>query len=140
MIYLTRRYWFSASHRLYHPRLSEAENRRVYGKCSNAGGHGHNYALEVTVRGEPHPQTGMVVDLRELDAFVEGEILERFDRAYLNADHDCFADQVPTAENLCVQIYSLFQRGFRQAPVSHVRLQETSLNSFEYWGEEGERR
>lgn len=138
MIYLTRRYRFSASHRLHSPRFSEAENRRIYGKCSNPGGHGHNYALEVTVAGEPQPGTGMVVNLARLDAFVEKEILERFDLAYLNADADCFGDQVPTSENFCMALYRLFQQGFREARVSRVRLEETSLNSFEYRGEEGE--
>lgn len=138
MIYLTRRYLFSASHRLYSPLLSEAENRRIYGKCSNPGGHGHNYALEVTVAGEPDPRTGMVVDLGLLDGFVEKEILERFGLAYLNADEGCFADKVPTTENLCMEIYGLVQRGFRDAPVACVRLEETSLNSFAYWGEQGE--
>lgn len=140
MIYLTRRYGFSASHRLHHPRLSEADNRRIYGKCSNPGGHGHNYTLEVTVAGEPDPRTGMVVDLGRLDAFVEKEILERFDHAYLNAQPAFTSDQVPTSENLCLEIYHLLQSGFREVPVTRVRLEETSLNAFEYRGEQGELR
>jgi 6-pyruvoyltetrahydropterin/6-carboxytetrahydropterin synthase len=138
MIYLTRRYRFSASHRLHSPRLSEAENQRIYGKCSNPGGHGHNYALEVTVAGEPDRRTGMVVDLSRLDAFVEKEILERFDLACLNDDRDGFADKVPTTENLCVEIYRCLRAGFGDAGVDRVRLEETSLNSFTYRGEEGE--
>ncbi|MFQ5696611.1 MAG: 6-carboxytetrahydropterin synthase, partial [Terriglobia bacterium] len=121
MIYLTRRYRFSASHRLHSPRLSEEENQRVYGKCSNPGGHGHNYVLEVTVGGEPDARTGMVVDLGLLDAFVEKEILERFDHAYLNADRERFGERVPTAENLCLEIYRLFQDGFPHAPITRVR-------------------
>lgn len=138
MIYLTRRYRFAASHRLHNPRLSEEENRRVYGKCNNEGGHGHNYALEVTVAGEPDSRTGMVVDLGGLDGFVEQEILERFDHAYLNADQAAFSDQVPTAENLCREIFRRLRSGFRQAPVTRVRLEETSLNSFEIRDEQGE--
>ena len=138
MIYLTRRYRFAASHRLHNPRLSEADNRRIYGKCNNVGGHGHNYALEVTVAGEPDPRTGMVVDLRVLDDLVEKEILEPFDHAYLNADGESFGDQVPTTENLCIEIYRRLQSGFRHGPVTRVRLEETSLNSFEYRGEQGE--
>lgn len=140
MIYLTRRYRFAASHRLHSPRLSEAENRRVYGKCSNEGGHGHNYALEVTVAGEPDSRTGMVVNLAELDGWVEREILERFDHAYLNADPESFADRVPTTENLCGEIYGRLRRGFQPALVTRVRLEETSLNSFEIREEEGEGR
>lgn len=136
MIYLTRRYRFSASHRLHHPHLSEAENERIYGKCANPGGHGHNYALEVTVAGEPDAVTGMVVDLARLDGFVEKEILERFDLSYLNADRS-FADKVPTTENVCMDIYQRLQRSFPDAPVTCVRLEETSLNSFTYRGEEG---
>ena len=138
MIYLTRRYRFSASHRLHSPRLSEVENQRIYGKCSNPGGHGHNYALEITVAGEADLRTGMVVDLTRLDAFVEKEILERFDLCYLNDDRDCFADKVPTAENLCMAIYRRLRAGFHDACVDRVRLEETSLNSFTYRGEEGD--
>jgi 6-pyruvoyltetrahydropterin/6-carboxytetrahydropterin synthase len=119
MIYLTRRYRFSAAHRLYSERLSEAENERVYGKCANPGGHGHNYALEVTVAGEPDPVTGMVVDLASLDGFVEKEI------------------RVPTTENVCITVYRRLQDGFHHARVAGVRLEETSLNSFTYRGEQG---
>lgn len=137
MTYLSRRYRFSASHRLHSPRLSEEANLRIYGKCSNPGGHGHNYVLEVTVAGKPDPQTGMVVDLRLLDAFVEREILERFDLSYLNADQDCFAGKVPTAENLCLEIARLLRQGFESAPLERVRLEETSLNFFEYRIKEG---
>jgi 6-pyruvoyltetrahydropterin/6-carboxytetrahydropterin synthase len=138
MIYLTRRYLFCASHRLYSPRLSEEDNRRIYGKCCNPGGHGHNYALEVTVAGEPDPRTGMVVDLSLLDSFVGKEIVERFDAAYLNADADCFADKVPTTENLCMEVFARLKHGFPHAPVTRVRLEETSANSFTYLGEQGE--
>lgn len=140
MIYLTRRYHFAASHRLHNPQLSEAENLRVYGKCSNQGGHGHNYALEVTVAGEPDARTGMAVNLAELDGFVEREILERFDHAYLNADAESFGRQVPTTENLCGEIFGRLRRGFRPAPVTRVRLEETSRNSFEIRDEEGDHR
>ena len=137
MMYLTRRYAFSASHRLHSPRFSEADNLRIYGKCSNPGGHGHNYALEVTVAGEPDPRTGMVVDLGVLDSFVEKEILERFDHTYLNAAPAFNPDRVPTTENLCLEVFHLLQTGFRQAPVTRVRLEETSLNSFEVRSEQG---
>ncbi len=137
MIYLTRRYRFSASHRLHSPRLSEEENQRVFGKCNNPGGHGHNYVLEVTVSGEPDLKTGMVVDLAQLDRFVGEEVLERFDHAYLNADAGSFGDKVPTTENLCMDIFRRLRAGFGAAPVARVRLEETSLNSFEYRGEEG---
>lgn len=137
MIYLTRRYSFSASHRLHNPRFSEAENHRIYGKCSNPGGHGHNYLLEVTVAGEPDLRTGMVVDLGALDAFVAAEILERFDHANLNAAPAFHGHRVPTSENLCREIFHLLEEGFRPAPVARVRLEETSRNAFEVRSAEG---
>lgn len=131
MIRLTRGYLFSASHRLHSRSLSEEENQRVYGKCANPYGHGHNYRLEVTLSGPINPVTGMVVDLVALDGFVEQQILERFDHRNLNS-LDLFADQVPTSEMLCKAIFEILSRNFRLARVEHVRLEETSLNSFQY--------
>ncbi len=85
-ISLTRRYKFAASHRLHSPAFSEEENTRLYGKCSNPYGHGHNYVLEVTIAGPVDPATGMVANLGELDPFVEREIVEAFDHKYLNEE------------------------------------------------------
>lgn len=132
-VYLTRRYWFSASHRLHSDEMSPQENLAVYGKCNNPYGHGHNYALEVTVGGAVNPQTGMVCNLADLDAFVETNILERFGHEDLNLLPD-FATVVPTTENLCIELYNILDRGFRQARVEKVRMEETMLNSFEYAG------
>lgn len=132
MIYLTRAYLFSASHRLHSDRLSEEENWRVYGKCNNPHGHGHNYRLEVTLAGDIDPATGMLCDLGELDRFVEEKILERFDHANLNEDKQVFAEAVPTSENLCRAIFQLLKEGYKQAKVHKVWLGETSSNSFEY--------
>jgi 6-pyruvoyltetrahydropterin/6-carboxytetrahydropterin synthase len=130
--HLTRRYLFSASHRLHNPELSEAENRATYGKCNNPYGHGHNYALEVTVAGEVDARTGMICDLVELDSFVQREILERFGHEHLNALPQ-FADEVPTTENLCAEVFRLLEP-FPHAKLEKVRLEETMLNSFEYAG------
>ena len=102
---LTRRYRFSASHRLHRPNFSEAENQRLYGKCSNPYGHGHNYVLEVTVTGPVDAATGMVANLGELDPFVEREVVEAFDHKYLNEEVPEFGDGVPTTENVCREIY-----------------------------------
>jgi 6-pyruvoyltetrahydropterin/6-carboxytetrahydropterin synthase len=134
--HLTRRYLFSASHRLHSDAMSEAENRSTYGKCNNPFGHGHNYQLEVTVSGQVDGQTGMVCNLVDLDGFVEREILEHFDHQNLNTLED-FAAQVPTTEILCQRIYDILQRGFRNAHLDRVRLEETMMNSFEYAGGEG---
>jgi 6-pyruvoyltetrahydropterin/6-carboxytetrahydropterin synthase len=129
--HLTRRYLFSASHRLHSDAMSDAENVATYGKCNNPYGHGHNYALEVTVSGRVDERTGMVCDLVELDDFVRREILERFDHENLNTLRE-FAQTVPTTENLCAVIHDILQRGFQPAHLDKVRLEETMMNSFEY--------
>jgi 6-pyruvoyltetrahydropterin/6-carboxytetrahydropterin synthase len=132
--YLTRRYMFSASHRLHSDAMSDAENVATYGKCNNPYGHGHNYALEVMVSGPVDESTGMVCNLTDLDGFVQSEILERFDHQNLNMLAE-FAGTVPTTENLCMAVYDILQRGFRHAHLEKVRFEETMMNSFEYWGE-----
>ena len=134
--YLTRRYWFSASHRLHCDAMTDAENRAVYGKCNNAHGHGHNYALEVTVAGPVDPKTGMVCNLADLDDFVNSKILERFGHENLNTLAE-FRGTVPTTENLCIELYNILEEGFRQAKIEKVRMEETMLNSFEYAGGRG---
>jgi 6-pyruvoyltetrahydropterin/6-carboxytetrahydropterin synthase len=131
--HLTRRYRFSASHRLHSNKMPEAWNRDTYGKCNNPYGHGHNYHLEVTVSGPVDLQTGMVCNLVDLDGFVASEILDRFGHQNLNTLPE-FADQVPTTENLCVTIYDILRRGFRHAHLEKVRMEETMMNSFEYAG------
>jgi len=131
---LGRRYRFAASHRLHTPKLSEEENCRVFGKCNNPYGHGHNYVLEVRVSGPVEPSTGMIANLADLDAFVEREILEPFDHKSLNEDVAAFRDVVPTTENLCMEIYRRL-KAFPFARLERVRVEETSNNSFEYAGE-----
>ena len=132
--HLTRRYMFSASHRLHSEEMSERENRATYGKCNNPFGHGHNYMLEVTVSGEIDDQTGMVCNLVDLDGFVHAQILERYDHQNLNLLTE-FTRQVPTTENLCIAIFEIVKRGFKQAHLDKVRIEETMMNSFEYSGE-----
>jgi 6-pyruvoyltetrahydropterin/6-carboxytetrahydropterin synthase len=131
--HLTRRYMFSASHRLHSDAMSEGENRRTYGKCNNPHGHGHNYGLEVTVSGPVPEDTGMVCNLEDLDRFIQQQVLERYDDQNLNTLEE-FARSVPTTENLCMEIYEIVQRGFHDAHLEKVRLEETMMNSFEYAG------
>ena len=131
--YLTRRYVFSASHRLHSKAMSAEQNQETYGKCNNPHGHGHNYALEVTVSGHVDPGTGMVCNLVDLDGFVQKDILENFDIQDLNHMSE-FAEAVPTTENLCIVLYDILQRGFTHAHLERVRLEETMMNSFEYAG------
>ena len=138
MVYLTRRYRFSAGHRLHNDSMNADENRRVYGKCNNPNGHGHNYLLEVTVAGEIHPATGMIFDLVALDRIVTSNVLDKFDHKNLNLDTENFRTLVPTTENLCVEIYRMLKDPLEDAGSAHgtrltkIRLEETSLNSFEY--------
>src|SRR5207248_7341220 len=131
--HLTRRYRFSASHRLHSESLSERENQQVYGKCNNPHGHGHNYALEVTVNGPVDERTGMVCNLADLDVFVQKEILDRYEQSNLNTLEE-FSARVPTTENLCTEIYRRLRTAFRQAEVEKIRMEETMMNSFEYAG------
>jgi len=136
-IELGRRYRFAASHRLHTPQLSEEENYRVFGKCNNPHGHGHNYVVEVTLSGEVDPATGMIANLADLDTFVEQQVLEEFDHRSLNEDIAAFREKVPTSENLCIEIFRRLKH-FPHAKLERVRIQETGNNSFEYAGENRE--
>jgi 6-pyruvoyltetrahydropterin/6-carboxytetrahydropterin synthase len=133
-LHLWRRYRFSASHRLHNAQLGEEENRRLYGKCNNPYGHGHNYAVEVAVSGPVDPATGMIANLADLDAFVEREVIEPFDHRYLNEEIAAFQENIPTTEMICVEIFNRLRR-FPRARLERVRVEETERNSFEYAGE-----
>ena len=133
--YLTRRYRFSASHRLHSDAMSDTENAATYGKCNNPHGHGHNYTVEITVSGPVDEKTGMVCNLVDLDDAVHSQILDRFDLQNLNETAE-FSAQIPTTENLCQSIYDILQRAFHQAHLEMVRIEETMLNSFAYAGGE----
>jgi 6-pyruvoyltetrahydropterin/6-carboxytetrahydropterin synthase len=133
---LTRRYRFSASHRLHAPSLSGDDNARIYGKCNNPFGHGHDYMLEVVVRGPLNAGTGLVVDLRGLDDLVRREVIDAFDHRNLNADVPAFGEVVPTSENLAVEagrrLRSAWQKRFGDAPaLEKIRIHETRRNIFE---------
>jgi len=134
---LGRRYRFAASHRLHSDELSENENWRVYGKCNNPFGHGHNYVVELRVSGDVNPATGMIANLADLDAFVKREVLEPFDHKSLNEEVAAFRRIVPTTENLCMEIYRRLKT-FPHAKLEGVRIEETGNNSFEYAGERGQ--
>jgi 6-pyruvoyltetrahydropterin/6-carboxytetrahydropterin synthase len=134
--YLTRRYIFSASHRLHSDTLSDEQNRTIYGKCNNPHGHGHNYALEVTVSGPVDAKTGMICSLVDLDDSVRSEVLDRFDHQDLNELPE-FKQVVPTTENLSEVIFDILKQTFRAAHLERVRIEETMMNSFEYAGGAG---
>ena len=139
-IELGRRYRFSASHRLHTAHLSEEQNCRVFGKCNNPHGHGHNYVVGVDLSGAVDPATGMIANLADLDAFVRQQVLEDFDHKSLNEDVPAFRDRVPTTENLCIEIFQRL-KSFPKAKLERVRVEETGKNSFEYAGDnlEGKR-
>ena len=130
--YLSRRYHFSASHRLNTDVFDAAKNREVFGKCNNPYGHGHNYTVQVTLSGQVDPVTGMVCNLGDLDAFARTNLLDRFDHMNLNT-LNCFANSVSTTENLSMEIYRIFQN-FTSAHLEHIHVEETSNNSFDYLG------
>lgn len=130
--YLSRRYRFSASHRLHSEAYDAARNLAVFGKCNNPNGHGHNYTVQVTVSGQVDATTGMVCDLAKLDAFAQTNILKRFELTNLNT-LDCFSGKVSTTENLTSEIYRIFQ-DFTEAHVERIHVEETSNNSFDSFG------
>jgi 6-pyruvoyltetrahydropterin/6-carboxytetrahydropterin synthase len=135
MHYLTRIYEFSVAHRLHNIVLSDEENRELYGKCNSPYGHGHNYFLELTVKGEIDPKTGMIVDLGYLDQIVKETVLSRFDHKYLNLDTVEFKELNPTSENFVKVIWELLEPELKGAKLHKLRLRETSKNYFEYYGE-----
>jgi 6-pyruvoyltetrahydropterin/6-carboxytetrahydropterin synthase len=132
-VYLSRRYHFSASHRLHTEAYDVERNREVYGKCNNPHGHGHNYTVAVTFSGEVDPVTGMVCNLADLDAFARTNLIDRFDHTNLNT-LDCFEDSVSTTENLSIEVHRIFQQ-FSLAHLEQVHVEETSNNSFDFAGE-----
>jgi 6-pyruvoyltetrahydropterin/6-carboxytetrahydropterin synthase len=135
LVSLTRRAQFAASHRLHCPSLSDAENRRIFDKCNNPNGHGHNYVVEVTVRGEADPVTGMVMNLNDLKAAMEKAILREMDHKHLNLDVSDFRELNPTAENIAVVIWRNLEKELPRGLLHEVRLHETENNTVVYRGE-----
>ena len=126
MVYLTRKLEFSASHLYHNPALSAEENRRVFGKCNNPHGHGHNYTLEVTIAGEPDPVTGMVLDLKELKEILDREITQRMDHRFLNYEVAELKHLIPTCENVARVIWNLLEDKIPRGHLHRVRLYESA--------------
>ena len=135
--FLSIRTHFAAAHRLARPELSQAENEEIYGKCARPHGHGHNYLLDVTVRGAIDQRTGMVCDLAELQRLVDGLVVEPFDHTFLNKDVEHFSSCVPTAENIALHIADLLTAPIAAtgARLHKVRLQESPNNAAEVFAE-----
>jgi 6-pyruvoyltetrahydropterin/6-carboxytetrahydropterin synthase len=135
MVYVTRKAYFSASHRLYNPSWSDSKNQEVFGKCNNPRGHGHNYEVEVTVAGDPPKETGMVIDLKKLADILEEEIVERVDHKHLNEDVDFMSGIIPTAENMAIQFWRILSPKIKEGRLVSIKLYESNNNFVEYRGE-----
>jgi len=129
-----RKAHFNAAHRLYNPLWTDEKNNKVFGKCNNHNYHGHNYTLEVWVKGNIDPETGYVIDLKHLKELIESEIENRFDHKNLNLDTEEFKVLNPTAENICVICWKLLRAKLRMDLDLRVRLYETERNSVEFDG------
>lgn len=136
MILVTRREIFSSSHRLYNPKFSDDENERVFGKCSNLNGHGHNYTLEVIVAGEVDTQTGYVIDLKLLKEIIIENVIKRVDHKNLNLDVEFLKDKIPTAENIAIGIWDQLVNKIPSGKLYSIKLYETENNYVEYKGKE----
>ena len=135
MVTITQSFEFAAAHRLCVPGLSDAENRRIFGKCANPNGHGHNYVLEVTVAGRPDPANGTVIDLPAFESTVKERVIDRFDHRHLNADCAEFAHLNPTVENITRVIWDLLVDAFDRCRLHAVRVWETPKTFAECRGE-----
>jgi 6-pyruvoyltetrahydropterin/6-carboxytetrahydropterin synthase len=135
MVYLTRKAEFSSSHYYHNPEFSAEENRRIFGKCNNPNGHGHNYTLEVTVKGEVDPRSGFVLDLRKLKETMTREVLEALDHRFLNKEVPEFFTKIPTTENLAIVIWQRLAPKLQAAQLHRVRVYETPELFVDFYGE-----
>lgn len=135
LVHVTRKAHFNAAHRLHNPSQTDEWNERTFGKCNNPNWHGHNYTLEVTVKGEPDPQTGYVIDLSELKAIIEEKIIEPCDHRNLNVDVPFMKGMMPSTENFVVAIWNELAGVLPAGKLHRVRLYETERNMAEYFGD-----
>ena len=133
---VSARLTFSAAHRLHNPNRDAAWNRTTYDKCDNPAGHGHNYTLEVSVRGAIDPETGMVIDLKKLKDIMRERVIDRVDHRNLNEDVDFLRGVIPTAENLARSFWQQLASAIPAGELYEVMLQETERNSVRYRGED----
>jgi 6-pyruvoyltetrahydropterin/6-carboxytetrahydropterin synthase len=133
-LYLTKKVAFCAAHRLHNPDWSDEKNRQVFGKCASPDGHGHNYVLEVRVKGRPDPETGMVIDLKEMKEIIMRQFWDRCDHRDFNRDVDFMSGRIPTAENIAVAAWEVLDPAFPEGILDRVRLHETDRNVVDYYG------
>ena len=135
MIFLTRKAEFSAAHFYWVDAWSKEENERVFGRCANRNGHGHNYTLEITVSGTIDPVSGFVVDLKELKDIVEREVIRIYDHRHLNFEVPEFKTMVPTTENIAIAIWRRLENKIPHARLHRVRVYEMADLFADYYGE-----
>lgn len=135
MIYVTRKAHFSAAHRLFNPTFSDEQNELVFDKCNNLYGHGHNYILEVTVKGLPDAETGYVINLKELKRILDDRIIDLVDHKHLNFDVDFLAGVIPTVENLCIAFWNQLVDHLPSGELHAIKVWESDQNVAEYFGE-----
>jgi 6-pyruvoyltetrahydropterin/6-carboxytetrahydropterin synthase len=140
MIYVSRKEHFNAAHKLYNPAWSKEKNVEVFGACANENWHGHNFELIVTVKGEPDPETGFVVDLKKLSTLIRTEVTDKLDHKNLNLDVDFMRDKLASCENLTVEIWNILNAHMpsitRYGQLHCVRLYETPRNFVDYFGDQ----
>jgi len=136
VVYLTRKAEFSASHYYHNPEFTPEENRRIFGKCNNPHGHGHNYTLEVTVKGHVDQRSGFVVDVKQLKDVMHREVLDAMDHRFLNKEVSEFASRIPTTENLAIAIWQRLEPKLKKAELHRVRVYETPNLFVDFYGEE----
>ncbi|GAB3236486.1 6-carboxytetrahydropterin synthase [Hymenobacter seoulensis] len=139
MVYISRQEHFNAAHKLYNPTWSEERNREVFGPCANANWHGHNYDLIVTVKGKPDPETGFVIDLKQLSTVIRTHVVDQVDHKNLNLDVPFMLGQLASTENLVIAFWNILKpeiEGISTAKLHSIKLYETPRNFVEYFGEE----
>ena len=137
MVYITRRENFNAAHRLFNPKWSDEKNEQVFGRCANSNYHGHNFHLWVTVKGQPDPETGFVIDLKYLGDVLKRSIVDRVDHKNLNLDVDFLKNQLPSIENIVIAFWKIIKLELSDLPceLHKIKLVETENNFVEYFGE-----
>lgn len=138
MVFVSRKEHFNAAHKLYNPNWSQEKNEEVFGPCANANWHGHNFDMIVTVKGDPEPDTGFVVDLKKLSKLIRVEVIEKVDHKNLNIDVDFMKGKMASTENLTIEIWKILEQKLPQitssAKLHCIKIYETPRNFVEYYG------
>ncbi|MEP4533158.1 MAG: 6-carboxytetrahydropterin synthase [Cyclobacteriaceae bacterium] len=138
MVYVSRKEHFNAAHKLYNPQWSEEKNIEVFGPCANSNWHGHNFELIVTVKGDPDPDTGFVVDLKQLSLLIKSDITEKVDHKNLNLDVDFMSGKMASCENLVMEFWKILEPKVKKlgskCVLHSLKLYETPRNYVEYFG------